>query len=107
MSMLPAGGVGMHLPARGAPPPPTASPPCNSRAELCSGAALLACRLQQQGVQATLLLQCSAAADAAACFAAAQSAAPGPAAATPLVVAQPGQVPVSLRQVARNACPHE
>lgn len=66
-------------------------------AELCSGVALLAGRLQQQGVPAITLLQCSGAADAAACVAALQAAPFPQTAPPPLIVSQPGQLPVSLR----------
>ena len=63
--------------------------------ELYAEAASLLTRLQQQGVPPALLLQCTAAADAAPGLAAAQAAAE--AAGAPLLVTQPGQLPISLR----------
>ena len=69
-------------------------------AELLEGAAVLVARLHQQGVSPSVLLQCSSVADAAAGLAALRSAAE--AAAAPLSLTQPGQLPVALRHVGRR-----
>lgn len=88
---------------QGAAPPPTPPTPLTTHscpsllADLCSGAATLLGRLQQHGVQAGLLLQCAAVADAGLSLAALQAAAD--AAGTPLLITQPSQLAVSLRCV--------
>lgn len=76
--------------------PPHISPPALvAHAELCEGAAKLLQRLAQEGVPSALLLETAAGAAAAACLATVQCAAA--AAAAPLTVAQPSQLPLSLR----------
>ncbi len=71
---------------------PTDPPPI---AGLCNATATLLGRLQHHGVQAGLLLQCAAVADAGLSLAALQAAADRTA--TPLLITQPSQLAVSLR----------
>ncbi|KAL4448397.1 hypothetical protein ABPG75_005616 [Micractinium tetrahymenae] len=77
----------LHLDIHGLPAP--------GAADLCKAAATLITRLHQQGVRPALLLQCSSAAEAAACLAVLQPAAE--AAGAPFSLVQPSQLPVALR----------
>ncbi len=71
-------------------------------ADLCNASATLVARLHQQGVRPALLLQCSSAAEAAACLAVLQAAAE--AAGAPFSLAQPGQLPVAIRRARWSRC---